>query len=1780
VPRYEDNIDLTSVGKVINQAVPVNPGDGASKGYVDTLVSSETTRAEGAENALQATLAGLAATPWVPNTAYAAEAIVTNGGALWQAPSGGAPSRTTFTSSDWVQLATIGAMAPVQSVAGRTGIVVLVESDITNLTFDLSAKAPLASPTFTGSPLSTTPTALDNSTRVATTAYTDSAVGVETIRAETAETTNASAISTEVTRATTAELALAPKASPTFTGIPVTPTAAALTNTTQIASTAYADSAVSVEKTRAQGAESTLTTSVTNETNRATNAESLLAPLASPHLTSVPTAPTATALTNNTQIATTAYTDAAVAARVVVTSFNSRTGAVSPASADYTAAQVTNAADKSSGSTQTFTAALSAPDFVPTGLVGATAVVRWAGGTTTGSPVSGTFAKGDYIITEDAHIFVCTTAGSPGTWADAGSWGSGSGAVASVFSRTGAVVANTGDYTAAQVTNAADKSSGSTQTFTGNISTPVVVASGITGATSATRYVGGTITGAPASGTFVAGDFVVAENGHIWVCNTSGSPGTWNDAGSVGNLVTSVLGRTGAVVATSGDYTAAQVTNAADKSSGSTQTFTGNLSAPAITASTGSATGVSVVASGMTGATSASRYVGATTTGAPVSGTFAVGDFIIAENGHLWICNTAGTPGTWNDAGSVGNLVTSVLGRTGAVVATSGDYTAAQVTNAADKSSASQQTFTGNVSAPAHLAAGLTGATAASRYVGATTSGVPATGTFLLGDFIIAENGHVFICTTAGSPGTWTDAGSSGNLVTSVLGRTGAVVATSGDYTAAQVTNAADTSSGSQQTFTGNISSPALIAAGLTGATSVSRYVGATTSGAPASGTFVVGDFIIAENGHVWICTTAGSPGTWTDAGSSANLVTSVFSRTGAVVATSGDYTAAQVTNSADKSSGSQQTFTGNVSTPALIAAGLTGATSATRYVGATASGAPASGTFVVGDFIIDQTGKIWICTTAGSPGTWTQTGAVASFNSRTGAVVPASGDYTAAQVTNAADKSSGSTQTFTGALAAPDFAPSGLTGATSAVRFVGGTTTGAPASGTFAKGDFVITEDGHIFVCTTAGTSGTWVDAGSQGTYTAAQITNAADKSSASQQTFTGNVSAPAVISAGLTGATQASRYVGSTTSGAPASGTFVVGDFIIAHNGHIFVCTSAGTPGTWTDAGSVGNLVTSVLGRTGVVVATSGDYTAAQVTNAADKSSGSTQTFTGNVSSPALIASGLTGAIQASRYVGATNTGAPTTGTFSIGDFIIAGNGHIFICTSAGSPGTWTDVAASAAVTSFNSRTGAIAPTTGDYTAAQVAAFPVFNVKSSTYGATGNGSTDDTTALQSAITAAASAGGVVYLPPGTYVISVPLTVTGNGVSIWGAGPGATTIHIANSFTGTGAIIVTGAADFQAANFGFNSTSTTTYSSNPFALGIQVNHSSRAIITNILGTALNGYTVEIVSDATGDSYYPILTGVHAVAGKDGIHLLGTASSDHNMGAFITNCTVEQLQNGDGLLIEDVFDCAVNGLEGGVSAGTGSVVHIRGIGGAHYLSNMDIGATISGAPATGPTVLIDASGSGSPYAVAISNSIIEYGTPCVSVAAGSDIVFHGCHFVGGGINGFLSSGACNRVSITGCYFDQNGYVAGANHFDFNWGSSGEVLLTGNYFCTNGGSGAQQVTSACAVSAGTTRFINNIFDGATPFLSTFPTLARNNSGYNPIGAIGPPSIPSSTTAFPSPYGSDAMVYITAGSSTCAVAISGTSVLTIPSAGVGTVRVPVTESITLTYSNAPTWKWMGD
>jgi hypothetical protein len=70
-------------------------------------------------------------------------------------------------------------------------------------------------------------------------------------------------------------------------------------------------------------------------------------------------------------------------------------------------------------------------------------------------------------------------------------------------------------------------------------------------------------------------------------------------------------------------------------------------------------------------------------------------------------------------------------------------------------------------------------------------------------------------------------------------------------------------------------------------------------------------------------------------------------------------------------------------------------------------------------------------------------------------------------------------------------------------------------------------------------------------------------------------------------------------------------------------------------------------------------------------------------------------------------------------------------------------------------------------------------------TYGAVGDGLTDDAADIQDAIDAAETAGsGRIYFPAGTYLIGSGLVVTKSHVTLEGAGKGITTIQTADTFT------------------------------------------------------------------------------------------------------------------------------------------------------------------------------------------------------------------------------------------------------------------------------------------------------------------------------------------------------------------------------------------------------------
>jgi len=158
-----------------------------------------------------------------------------------------------------------------------------------------TTRAPLASPTFTGTPAAPTAAVNTNTTQVATTAFVVGQVGTANPLMNGTVAVGTSLLYSRQDHVHASDTSRAPLASPTFTGVPAAPTAAVDTNTTQVATTAYVV---------AQGYLKSATAASTYVT------------AASPALTGVPTAPTAAPATNTTQIATTAFVTAAVSASV------------------------------------------------------------------------------------------------------------------------------------------------------------------------------------------------------------------------------------------------------------------------------------------------------------------------------------------------------------------------------------------------------------------------------------------------------------------------------------------------------------------------------------------------------------------------------------------------------------------------------------------------------------------------------------------------------------------------------------------------------------------------------------------------------------------------------------------------------------------------------------------------------------------------------------------------------------------------------------------------------------------------------------------------------------------------------------------------------------------------------------------------------------------------------------------------------------------------------------------------------------------------------------------------------------------------------------------------------------------------------------------------------------------------------------------------------------------------------------------------------------------------
>jgi hypothetical protein len=194
-----------------------------------------------------------------------------------------------------------GGGGTVNSVFGRTGTVIAQTGDYT--VAQVTGAAPLASPALTGTPTAPTPSPGDNTTKLATTAFVTAAFTAPPVTSVFGRTGAVVATSGDYTVGQVT--GAAPLASPTFTGTPAAPTPTFGDNTTKLATTAFVQAAIPATGVVTFNGRSGTVIPVSGDytVGQVTGA----APLASPALTGVPTAPTAAIGDSSSTIATTQF---------------------------------------------------------------------------------------------------------------------------------------------------------------------------------------------------------------------------------------------------------------------------------------------------------------------------------------------------------------------------------------------------------------------------------------------------------------------------------------------------------------------------------------------------------------------------------------------------------------------------------------------------------------------------------------------------------------------------------------------------------------------------------------------------------------------------------------------------------------------------------------------------------------------------------------------------------------------------------------------------------------------------------------------------------------------------------------------------------------------------------------------------------------------------------------------------------------------------------------------------------------------------------------------------------------------------------------------------------------------------------------------------------------------------------------------------------------------------------------------------------------------------------
>lgn len=347
-------------------------------------------------------------------------------------------------------------------------------------------------------------------------------------------------------------------------------------------------------------------------------------------------------------------------------------------------------------------------------------------------------------------------------------------------------------------------------------------------------------------------------------------------------------------------------------------------------------------------------------------------------------------------------------------------------------------------------------------------------------------------------------------------------------------------------------------------------------------------------------------------------------------------------------------------------------------------------------------------------------------------------------------------------------------------------------------------------------------------------------------------------------------------------------------------------------------------------------------------------------------------------------------------------------------------------------------------------------FNVKD--YGALGNGVADDRTAITSALSAAAATGGIVFFPPGNYLVNSgsDITIAAAGVVLMGAGMNNTQILIGASFTGTNLFNFT-------ANYGTVRDITIagangTVTSNPATHGVTATGAQTFRVMNTTFLNINGYGIRAIGTASTTLHGGMIHNVKIQSCAGGVYILSdnTATAANfmlsNVFTRFLGVTTGTNANLDGIHIEDSWDVLIQNCIAWMNAGTGgtgAAVRVKGNCAATFIQNLD-----ALGPQTGTNVVIEDGPNGSPQNVQITGGVIQQGNVGLLISGGATQVrVSTVRIISNQTHGVSVTGTGVAVIIDRCFFSLNGAAAAGTNYDVNWSGTATGWLSFCRFAT-------------------------------------------------------------------------------------------------------------------------------